>query len=133
MIGGKEHIDYQEMMKCCWPAYLTVIYDLSKLGSVRVHHLDNNNDYALWLTIAEKEDCHLLKENLASMRTPYGWLGRFFMTKKLKWRYEVYRKEEDLSPLTSFFLTIRNCYYGIIKWMFYVHHGSSTDKRQFAV
>lgn len=42
-------------------------------------------------------------------------------TDKIKWRYEVYRIEEDLGPITSFFFTIRNGWYGLRKWMKYVH------------
>ena len=120
VISGKEHVSHEDMMKCCWPAYLTVMYDSKKVGPVRVQHIKNNNDYALWLTIAEKADCHLLLENLATMRTRWGRLGRFLKTDKIKWRYEVYRVEEDLGPVTSFLYTIRNGFYGIVKWMRYV-------------
>ena len=27
VIGGKDMVTYQDMMNCCWPAYLTVMYD----------------------------------------------------------------------------------------------------------
>lgn len=120
VIGGKEHVTYQDMMKCCWPGYLTVMYDAEKVGKVQGRIVKSNNDYALWLNISEKHDCHLLDENLATMRTPYGVFSRFLRTDKIKWRYEVYRIEEDLGPITSFFYTIRNGWYGIRKWMKYV-------------
>lgn len=120
VISGKAHICHQDMLKCCWPAYLTVMYDSQKIGRVQARIVKQNNDYALWLKISDRHDCHLLAENLATMRTPYGLFSRFLRTDKVKWRYECYRTEEDLGPLTSFFYTIRNGCYGIVKWLYYV-------------
>ena len=120
VIGGKEHVTHKDMLKCCWPGYLTVMYDASKVGQVRGRILKGNNDYALWLKISAKHDCYLLAENLATMRTPYGVFSRFLRTNKIKWRYECYRLEEDLGPVTSFFYTIRNGWNGLVKWVKYV-------------
>ena len=119
-IGGKEHVTHEDMMKCCWPAYMTVMYDAEKIGKVRIRNLKDNNDYALWLNISEKSDCYLLDENLAKMRTPWGMMGRLLLTKKIKWRYEVYRIEEDLNPFVSGLLTLRNMWFGLVKWGGYV-------------
>ena len=124
VIGGKEHVTYQDMLRCCWPAYLTVMYDAKKVGHFQQHNTKGNNDYALWLSISEKNDCHLLAENLATMRTPYGVFSRFLRTDKVKWRYEVYRIEEDLGPITSFLYTVRNGYFGLMKWAKYVKRDS---------
>lgn len=121
VISGKEHVNHEDMLKCCWPGYLTVMYDAEKVGKIRGRIVKSNNDYALWLQISDKHDCHLLKENLATMRTPYGIFSRWLRTDKIKWRYECYRTEEDLGPITSFFYTIRNGFYGIVKWMKYVN------------
>ena len=120
LISGKELVTNKDMLKFCWPGYLTVMYDAEKVGKFRLYNTKENNDYALWLSISEKNDCHLLKKNLATMRIPYGFFSSFLRTDKLKWRYEVYRTEEDLGPITSFFYTIRNGWYGIVKWMKYV-------------
>lgn len=120
VISGKEHLTHKDFLKCCWPAYLTVMYDAEKVGKVRGRIVKSNNDYALWLQISDNHDCHLLNENLATMRTPYGIFSRFLRTDKVKWRYECYRTEEDLGPITSFFYTVRNGWYGIRKWMNYV-------------
>ena len=119
-IGGKEHVTHQDMMKCCWPAYMTVMYDAKKIGRVQVRNLKENNDYALWLNISEKTDCYLLDENLAKMRTPWGMMGRLLLTKKIKWRYEVYRIEEKRNPFVSGLMTLRNMWYGLVKWGGYV-------------
>lgn len=120
VISGKGHVTYQDMLKCCWPGYLTVMYDAEKVGKFRLHNTKQNNDYSLWLAISERNDCYLLDENLATMRTPYGVFSRFLRTDKIKWRYEVYRVEEDLGPITSFIYTIRNGWNGLRKWMNYV-------------
>lgn len=120
VISGKEHVTYDDMMKCCWPAYLTVMYDAEKVGKFRLHNTKHNNDYSLWLAISERNDCYLLDENLATLRTPYGLFSRLLRTDKVKWRYEVYRVEEDLGPITSFFYTVRNGWNGLLKWINYV-------------
>lgn len=125
VVSGKEHVTYQDMMKCCWPAYLTVMYDAEKLSKFRMHNTRQNNDYSLWLAISEKNDCYLLDENLATMRTPYGIFSRFLRTDKIKWRYEVYRVEEDLGPITSFFYTVRNGWNGLMKWIKYVKRANN--------
>ena len=98
---------------------MTVMYDREKVGEMKVRALQNN-DYALWLNVSEKADCYLLDENRATMRTKWGRLGRILLTNDFKWRYDAYRIDEDLNPITSFFYTIRNGWYGIVKWRKYV-------------
>ena len=120
VIGGKEHIDYKDMQKCCWPGYLTVMYDASVVGPMRVRNLKKNNDYALWLNVCEKVDCHLLPENLAKHRTKWGRLGKLLLTNKLDWRYDCFLIEEDLTPFKASLYTIRNGFYGLVKWLKYV-------------
>lgn len=116
IVGGKEHITHEDMLKCCWLTYLTVMYDAQKIGRVQVRGRENNNDYALWVNLSEKADCHLLAENLATLRTPWGLFGRFFRTDKLKWRYEVYRSEKGFGVAKSLWYTLRNGWYGMVKW-----------------
>lgn len=120
VVGGKEHINYKDMRKCCWPCYLTVMYDASKVGKMQVRNLGKNNDYALWLNVCERVDCHLLDENLATLRTNWSLLGKLFLTDKFKWRYDSFRVEEDLGPITACLFTIRNGFYGLVKWFKYV-------------
>ena len=121
VVGGKEKVTYRDMMKCCWPAYLTVMYDAEKVGRLQLRNLKGNNDYALWLMASEESDCYLLKENLAKLRTKWGVLGKFLLTNGIKWRYEVYRIEYRKDPVVACLMTIRNMYYGVIKWLKYVH------------
>ena len=120
VIGGKDRVTYQDMMKCCWPAYLTVMYDAEKVGRLQLRNLKGNNDYALWLIASEEADCYLLKENLAKLRTKWGMLGKFLLTNGIKWRYEVYWIELRKNPVVACLMTIRNMCYGVVKWMKYV-------------
>lgn len=120
VVGGKAHINYQEMQKCCWPCYMTVMYDARKVGKIYVRNLGKHNDYALWLNICERTDCHLLDEVLAKHRTHWGLMGRFFLTNKFSWRYDCFRIEENLGPVKAWLYTIRNGFYGLIKWAKYV-------------
>ena len=120
VIGGKKHATHKDLLKCCWPAYLTVMYDREKVGLVQARVKFDNNDYALWLDVSDRNDLYLLPENLATMRTKWNVLGNLLLTNKAKWRYECYRQQEDLSPVTSFLYTLRNALYGIVKWLKYV-------------
>ncbi len=120
VIGGKGRVTYRDMMKCCWPAYLTVMYDAEKVGRLQLRNLKGNNDYALWLIASEEADCYLLKENLAKLRTKWGLLGKLLLTNGIKWRYEVYRIEYRKNPVVACLMTIRNMWYGVVKWMKYV-------------
>ena len=120
IVGGKEHVSFKEMCKCCWPSYLTVMYDAHVVGKISVRNQSKNNDYALWLNVCKKADCHLLPENLATLRTRRNILGKILLTNKFKWRYEVYRTEENLGPITASFFAIRNGFYGLVKWFKYV-------------
>ena len=124
VVGGKEKVTYRDMMKCCWPAYLTVMYDAEKVGRLQLRNLKGNNDYALWLIASEEADCYLLKENLAKLRTKWGLLGKFLLTNGIKWRYEVYRIEYRRNPVVACLMTIRNMWYGVVKWMKYVTPGA---------
>ena len=121
VVGGKDRVTYQDMMKCCWPAYLTVMYDAEKVGRLQLRNLEGNNDYALWLMACEEADCHLLKENLAKLRTKWSLFGKVLLTKSIKWRYEVYRIEYRMNPVVSCLYTIRNMWYGVVKWGKYVN------------
>jgi len=121
VIGGKDRVTYQDMMKCCWPAYLTVMYDAEKVGRLQLRNLKGNNDYALFLIASEEADCYLLKENLAKLRTKWGIFGKVLLTKGIKWRYEVYRVEYRMNPVVSCLYTIRNMWYGVVKWGKYVN------------
>ena len=119
MVSGKAHVNHHDMLKCCWPAYMTVMYDASKVGMMCVRTC-RHNDYALWLNVSDKHDFYLLPEKLAMFRTKWNLMGRILLTNNAKWRYDAYRIDEDLGPVKSVFYTIRNGLYGLVKWFKYV-------------
>lgn len=120
VVSGKAHINHKDMLKCCWPAYMTVMYDVYKVGRMCVRTC-RHNDYALWLNVSDKSDFYLLPDKLAMLRTKWNLLGRILLTNNAKWRYDAYRIDEDLGPIKSFFYTVRNGFYGLVKWFRYAH------------
>lgn len=119
LCGGKEHVTYNDMQKCCWPAYLTVMYDAEKVGKVNFRS-DWTNYYALWMNVSENHNCYLLPENLATLRTKWGRLGKILLTNNIRWRYDVYRLEKNYGRFKSLMYTIRNMWHGLVKWWKYV-------------
>lgn len=123
-ISVKEHITFDDMLKCCWPSYHTVMYDAEKIGRLKTLNQRQENDYALWLQAAYKADCYLLDECLAKHRANKWFYNPFPIGNNIEWRYEVYRKIEDLGPFISALYTIRNIWYGIWKKIKYVSRES---------
>ena len=119
IMGGPECITYHDMLKCCWMGCLTVMYDAKKIGTLQVNGLEEGNDYALWLEVAEEADCHLLPECLASMMLEKGMWYRFLSSNSWSWRYEVYRKIVFMNPLSAAYMTVRNMAYATWKWWKY--------------
>lgn len=120
MMGGLSVVTHKDLIKCCWMGYLTVMYDAEKLGHFRVRNIDKHNDYALWMDVSEKADCYLLPECLASLRVEHALYSPLPMFDKVRWRYEVFHTVEDLNPLISVWLTIRNMIGGFVKKVKYV-------------
>jgi glycosyltransferase involved in cell wall biosynthesis len=119
VMSGPDHITERDMLKCCWMGYLTVMYDAGKVGLKQVKGLNEANDYALWMLVAEKNDCHLLPECLAKQLSVKGLWWRLLTSKKWMWRYEAYRKIEDVNPIKATYYTIRNMFYTAYKWCKY--------------
>lgn len=116
---GPRRLTYKDMERCCWPGDLTVMYDAEAVGQIQVEDFKYNNDYALWLIVSEKADCHLLPECLAKLRTPQSTIVEYIMTDKLNWRYWVYRQELGKNPFVAAWMTVRSLYYSMIKRMKY--------------
>ncbi len=116
VMSGPEVLSYKDIQKCCWMGYLTVMYDATKIGLLQVDGLDEANDYALWLQVARKAECHLLPECLASQMSEKGLWHRLLTTDKWAWRYEAYRKIERMNPIFAAYMVVRNMAYAAWKW-----------------
>lgn len=120
IIGGPERICYRDMQKCCWPGYLTVMYDAEKVGQLKEYKFKENNDYAIWLEVCKKEDCYLLNKNLATQRTDQRLYSPFPLFKRLAWRYDVFSIAEKKNPIMASVMTVRSMWYGIVKRVKYI-------------
>jgi hypothetical protein len=72
VVGGPAHISKTGMFNYCWPGCLTVMYNRETVGDIQIADIRKNNDYAMWLKVVRKADCHLLAENLATYRKRSG-------------------------------------------------------------
>lgn len=115
LVSGPAVIDEKELQKCYWMGGLTVMCNTSLIRSNRVRVFNDNNDYALWLLVIEFSNCYLLNENLATNMARRSFVKKLPLLRKIEWRFEVYRKIEDLTPIVSAYMTIRNFYYSAVK------------------
>ena len=116
VMSGPKSISHKDMLKCCWMGYLTVMYDVKRIGTLQVSGLEEGNDYVMWLKAAEEADCYLLPECLASKMMEKGLWYRSLSPYSWSWRYYAYRKIENMNPLSSLYVTVRNMAYAAWKW-----------------
>lgn len=114
-VGGPQIITQEEMRKCCWVELLTLMYDREIVGNVSQHYLMENNEYSLLLLVCEAADCYLLDECLAVSRIRKKTLKNYPIYRRVRWRYEVYRIDQHMNPFRSFYMTVRNFYYTMVR------------------
>lgn len=120
-ISGPRRISRFGMFSYCWPGCLTVMYNRGKVGLIQISDIKKNNDYAMWLKVCRRADCHLLPEVLATYRR--GRSGSISSTNVLnliKWHYRLFREGESFNALSASALTINNLFWGVLKKIFYV-------------
>lgn len=119
-VTGPKRITKHGMYNYCWMGCLTVMYDADAVGLIQIADIKKNNDYAMWLKICKKANCYLLDETLASYRKRSGSISNHGYMKLLKWHYRLYREAENKSMISSFILTVRNLFFGVLKKLRYV-------------
>ena len=119
LITGPKVITNNLMKAYCWPGCLTVMYDAEKVGIMQTVDIRINEEYALWIKIAEKLNCYLLDENLAKYRRHNNSLTSQSYFKLIKWHYLMFRKSENRNVISSFILTLVNIIFGTYKKVFY--------------
>ncbi len=125
IVSGPARVSKNMMYMYCWPGCLTVMFNREKVGLVQIPNLMRNNDYAIWLRIAHKAECHLLKEPLAVYRLRYNSISRQSYSELIKWHYKLYRIGENMNILSAYALTSCNLFFGIIKKILYQKHDTS--------
>lgn len=120
IVAGPKRISRAGMFAYCWPGCLTVMYDANVVGLVQISDIKKNNDYAMWLKVCRKADCHLLNETLARYRKRTGSISRHSYTSLIKWHYRLFHEAERMNAVSSIFLTAINLCFGVIKKLMYV-------------
>lgn len=119
-ISGKRRVRKFDMFACCWPGCLAVMYDARRIGIIQIENVKKNNDTALWLKVIQKEDCYLLKENLALYRRRKGSITPPDIKTKIKWHYTLFRLAERMNPIAASFWMCINILGNSYKKLFYV-------------
>ena len=112
---GPKVVTRRKMYRYGYPGCLTVMYDAEKIGKIRIEDIKKNNDYAMWLIVCKKADCYLLPENLAKYRIRTVSISHDKFSKKVRSHYDLFRKCDKRSAITSLWFTLRNLFYGFLK------------------
>lgn len=119
-VTGPRRITKHGMYNYCWMGCLTVMYDAEAVGLIQIADIKKNNDYAMWLKVCKRAKCYLLDETLARYRKRSGSISNHGYIKLIKWHYKLYREAENRDPISSFVLTVRNLFFGVMKKIRYV-------------
>ena len=120
IVTGPKKINKTFMHAYCWPGCLTVMYDAKKIGLVQIKNISKNNDYAMWLSIAETADCFLLRQCLGKYRKRQGSISNHAYTELFKYHYMLWRTNRNKGKIESAIRLIENLFFGSIKKMCYV-------------
>ena len=124
LISGPKHAGKFLMKAFCWPGCLTVMYEREHVGLLQIEDIKKNNDYAMWLKVVRKADCHLLDECLAKYRRGReGSVSTHGYSTLIKWHYKLWHEAEGKDPVAAIFWTCMNLAFGVFKKMRYVSKG----------
>ena len=130
LVSGPRKIPRGGFWSYCWAGCLTVMYDAKTLGTIQIHEIAKNNDYAMWLKITDRAACELLPSNLAQYRrNRAGSISNHSVATMMKWHYKLFRNAEGQSAPRAAFNTIRNVVFGVWKKMRYVKRLNVRDKK----
>ena len=121
LISGPKYVNRRGMYNFCWPGCLTVMYDRANVGLIQIADIKKNNDYAMWLKVCHKADCHLLAEPLASYRRGRaGSISTHGYATLMKWHYKLFHEANGNNAIYSIWLTAWNMVFGVYKKLKYV-------------
>lgn len=121
LISGPNHVNRRGMYNFCWPGCLTVMYDREHVGLLQIADIKKNNDYAMWLKVCHKADCHLLAEPLAKYRRGRsGSISTHGYVTLIKWHYKLFHEANGNNVVHSLWLTAWNMVFGVYKKLTYV-------------
>ena len=118
LLTGPKVITKNKMLAYCWPGCLTIMYNADFVGEMQTIDIKINEEYALWIKISKKTDCHLLNENLAKYRRHTDSLSHQSYLRLIKWHYLMFRKLDN-NVVASLILTAGNLIFGVYKKIVY--------------
>ncbi len=120
VITSPHHVGKIGMYMYCWPGCLGTMYDAKVVGLIQIADLKKNNDYAMWLKVIKKCDFFAFDEVLAVYRKRKKSISHDSKKKLIKSHYDLFRIGEQMSPVSSFVLTMINMACAVIKKKFYI-------------
>lgn len=119
----------QKLYRYCYIYTGTVMYDRKKIGLVQIADLKKNNDYAIWLKVIEKADCHRLPECLAFYIKHGNSISSGSKIKLIHWHYVLFRQGQGFGPFVSSLLTLNNLIFGVFKKLLCKRAATASDIR----
>ena len=126
LVSGKKQVNRFDMMSCCWPGCLSVVYDAQVVGLIQIPDIKKNNDSAMWLLAVKKADCYLLPESLAQYRRRTGSITPTSLWKKIGWHYILFREGAKMNPIAAALWMGMNIIGNSYKKLFYVKQYNET-------
>lgn len=116
---GPKKVTRRKLFNYCYYSTITVMYDREVVGLVQIEDLKKNNDYALWFEVSKKATCYRFPENLSTYCKRESSISSGSKLKLIKYHYIMFRKGLKKGKITSFFLTLNNLFFGVLKKIFY--------------
>ena len=83
-------INKRKMYDYCYFSTITVMYDQSIVGLIKVEDLKKNNDYAMWLLAVNNVNCYRFPECLSYYIKHSGSISSGNKIKLIKWHYLLF-------------------------------------------
>lgn len=109
-------VSYEDILKTCHIFCSTVIYNKEYFGKLYMPDILKRQDFALWLRMLKQIDfAHSIDEVLMLYRIRKESVSSNKI-KAARYQWRVYRDEEKLSLISSFYYFINYAYFGIKKY-----------------
>lgn len=112
---GPSVVNKRKMKDYCYFSTITVMYEREHVGLIQIEPVKKNNDYAMWLKIIEKTQCHRLPECLSYYIKHEGSISSGSKWRLIKHHYIMWRVAEKKNAFCACVLTVRNLFWGVIK------------------
>ena len=112
---GPDVVNKRKIYDYCYFSTITVMYDRDAVGLVQIENLRKNNDYAMWLQIAEKVVFYRFPECLSTVVKRENSVSSGSKLKLIKWHYRLFHDGLHKNAAISAVLTVNNLVHGVIK------------------